>query len=62
MPKYEYNCDQCGHSFERLVFMGDEETLIPCPRCGKKDVTRMAGADSLFDGISNFSALAKDYS
>ena len=30
MPLYEYKCEQCGHSFERLVFHDEE---VRCPRC-----------------------------
>lgn len=31
MPLYEYRCDQCGHTFEKLVFHQDDE--VACPRC-----------------------------
>ena len=31
MPLYEYKCDKCGHSFEKLVFQGDKE--VRCPQC-----------------------------
>ena len=35
MPIYEYTCEECGNTFEELVF-GDETP--PCPSC-KSDKT-----------------------
>ncbi|GBC60463.1 zinc ribbon domain-containing protein [Desulfonema ishimotonii] len=62
MPKYEYNCPTCGHYFEKIAFMGDEDLPVPCPECGRKEVRRLTSAAGLFNGIANFSALAKDHS
>jgi putative FmdB family regulatory protein len=31
MPIYEYRCDKCIKTFEKLVFGSDE---ILCPKCG----------------------------
>jgi putative FmdB family regulatory protein len=33
MPLYEYQCDECGHTFERIQKFSDplEDT---CPKCG----------------------------
>jgi len=30
MPIYEYQCEKCTHSFEKLIFLGDDEK-INCP-------------------------------
>lgn len=40
MPIYEYKCEKCGHSFEKLVFNSDEEP-VSCPDCKTKDVKRL---------------------
>jgi len=32
MPLFEYDCEECGHRFEALVFRPDEE--VECPKCG----------------------------
>jgi len=37
MPLYEYHCKKCQHSFEALVFDGDE---IECPKCRGHKVER----------------------
>ncbi|MDR1106976.1 MAG: zinc ribbon domain-containing protein [Treponema sp.] len=34
MPTYEYECKDCGHTFEAFQSMSDEPIKI-CPLCGK---------------------------
>jgi putative FmdB family regulatory protein len=31
MPLYEYRCEACGHTFEKLFF--GEEGRVRCPEC-----------------------------
>ena len=31
MPLYEYRCDECGHTFEKLVFHLEDK--VQCPKC-----------------------------
>ena len=38
MPVYEYNCHQCGHSFEKLVF--DQNSAIVCPECRSANIEK----------------------
>jgi putative FmdB family regulatory protein len=38
MPIYEYNCDDCHESFERIVLSAREE--ISCPRCNSTAVEK----------------------
>ena len=33
MPLYEYQCDACGHRFERIQKFSDPP-LTECPKCG----------------------------
>jgi len=33
MPTYEYECEACGHAFERFQSMSDEPIRL-CPECG----------------------------
>jgi putative FmdB family regulatory protein len=35
MPIFEFNCDQCGNDFERLVFASENEP-VKCPKCGSE--------------------------
>ncbi len=50
MPIYEYQCEQCGHIFEKLVFSGDKEA-VDCPACKSTEVKKMMSACS-FMGAS----------
>jgi len=50
MPTYDYECDKCGHKFEKFQKMTDEP-LKSCPKC-KGKVHRLIGGGSgiLFKG------------
>jgi putative FmdB family regulatory protein len=37
MPMYEYACQECSHTFETLVFPGDE---VDCPQCHSRKLER----------------------
>jgi putative FmdB family regulatory protein len=51
MPTYEYNCDNCGHKFERLQGI-KAGSLRKCPKCGKSTLKRLigTGAGVIFKG------------
>jgi putative FmdB family regulatory protein len=36
MPLYDFECGDCGHRFERLLYIGDPNPGA-CPRCGCAD-------------------------
>ncbi|MCX7784863.1 MAG: zinc ribbon domain-containing protein [candidate division WOR-3 bacterium] len=40
MPIYEYQCDNCKHIFEELIFNSQDRAKpnICCPKCHKKKV------------------------
>jgi putative FmdB family regulatory protein len=42
MPTYDYQCDRCGHRFERFQSMSDAPVRT-CPECGG-EVRRLIGA------------------
>ena len=41
MPTYEYECEDCGHRFERLQKMSDRP-VTKCPQCSGR-VRRLIG-------------------
>lgn len=45
MPIYEFECTGCGHRFDRLQKMSDDDPTI-CPTCGQPDLRRMVSAPS----------------
>lgn len=51
MPTYEYECEACGHKFERFQSI-KAEPIRKCPECGKNKVKRLIGigAGMIFKG------------
>jgi putative FmdB family regulatory protein len=43
MPIYEFQCQACGHRFDRLQKMSDPDPET-CPNCGEPRVGRMLSA------------------
>lgn len=46
MPIYEYQCGQCRHVFESLVFSSGEPGPA-CPECGGGEVKKLMSAGSI---------------
>lgn len=49
MPLYEYQCQGCDHSFEKLVFNINDEPLT-CPKCDETRVKKMMSLSSMMMG------------
>ena len=45
MPIYEYECTNCGHTFDELQKMSDEH-LVDCPSCSTPKLARLLSAPS----------------
>ena len=43
MPIYEYKCDDCEHTLEKLQKMSDDP-LVDCPACGKPSLQKLISA------------------
>jgi putative FmdB family regulatory protein len=54
MPIYEYLCETCEHTFERLTFKGEDEH-VTCPECGSKKIKKIPSA-ACFMGDSGHGA------
>lgn len=44
MPMYEYRCESCGDTYEKLRRMEDADHDLKCPSCGSTDVLRQVSA------------------
>ena len=51
MPYYDYECKDCGHTFETFQSMSDA-LLEDCPSCNRKGLRRLigGGAGIIFKG------------
>lgn len=60
MPTYDYQCEECGHSFELFQKMSDAPVKV-CPKCGG-DVRRLigSGAAVIFRGSGFYSTDYRD--
>jgi putative FmdB family regulatory protein len=45
MPIYEYQCEKCGHEFEREQKITDEPVKV-CPKCRARKVKRLISLTS----------------
>ena len=45
MPIYEFQCNACGHRFDRLQKLSDPDPSV-CPTCGAPQVQRQISAPS----------------
>ena len=45
MPTYEYECEACGHRFEKFQSI-TASALRKCPGCGRRRLRRLIGAGS----------------
>ena len=50
MPLFEFDCSECGTSFERLVRRADAVSEVACPACGSRKVS---------EKISTFASISK---
>ena len=59
MPTYEYQCDACGHRFERVQSIKAAPER-KCPACGKREAKRLlsTGVGLIFKGSGFY---ATDY-
>lgn len=51
MPTYEYQCDACGHNFEKFQSI-KADPIRACPKCRRNQVRRLlsTGAGLIFKG------------
>lgn len=40
MPVFEFVCQSCGHTFEKLCKTGVQLAEIGCPACGEKNARK----------------------
>ena len=53
MPIYEYKCDDCGTSFEKLVRRTSDGPGLECPSCGQKHLTQQLSTFAPRAGAAN---------
>lgn len=46
MPLYEYQCEACGHRFEKIQKFSDP-LVEECPNCGQKKVHKLVSSPAI---------------
>ena len=46
MPIYEYQCEACGHRFEKIQKFSDAPLEV-CPNCGEKKVHKLLSSPAI---------------
>jgi putative FmdB family regulatory protein len=46
MPLYEYQCEACGHRFEKIQKFSDA-LIEECPNCGEKKVHKLVSSPAI---------------
>ena len=41
MPIFEYTCEECDTTFERLTLRPQSVVRTPCPQCGSTQTTKV---------------------
>ena len=57
MPIYEYQCQDCGNRFEKLVRRSADADALECPSCGQKHLKQEL---SVFAAHANGGSKAAD--
>ena len=50
MPLYEYRCNQCGETFERMVRFSEVDLSPVCPKCASTDTKTKVSMAAAFGG------------
>ncbi len=56
MPIYEYDCEDCGARFEKLLFFSPHPASVSCPKCSSGRVNKRLSVISGYAGSSADSA------
>jgi putative FmdB family regulatory protein len=52
MPIYEYQCEDCCHTFEMLMFGSDDEPGV-CPKCNNGKIKRLMSCACFIGGSTD---------
>ena len=57
MPIYEYECNHCDESFEKMVRFSEADQILACPKCNSKHTRKKISAVVSF-GASGLGAIS----
>jgi putative FmdB family regulatory protein len=55
MPLYEFECNKCKHTFDKVLTVKEMEATDPaCPQCGSGDVRKLISSGSIKIGLGGY--------
>ncbi|MGQ9553841.1 MAG: FmdB family zinc ribbon protein [Anaerolineae bacterium] len=51
MPLFEYRCQRCGHTFEKVT-SSSQSANVSCPACGSESVRKVFSPFASYRGAS----------
>lgn len=60
MPIFDYYCEKCDETFEKLILPSDKSEVV-CPGCGSNKVERMVSAPALHRTSAHIDILDREY-
>ncbi|MDF1526362.1 MAG: zinc ribbon domain-containing protein [bacterium] len=56
MPLYEFKCNKCGHTFDKILSIKEMETVkLNCPKCGSDDIKKLMSSGGVKIGLGGYS-------
>jgi putative FmdB family regulatory protein len=52
MPLYEYQCNDCGDEFEKMVRFSEADQAQPCPTCQSRNTKKKISVFASLGGSS----------
>jgi len=55
MPLYEFECNKCEHTFDKVLTIKEMEVCKPaCPQCGSKSVRKLISSGGIKVGLGGY--------
>ncbi|MGD8353915.1 MAG: zinc ribbon domain-containing protein [Pseudomonadota bacterium] len=55
MPLYEYQCEKCNCTFDKVMTIREMETAAPlCPECGSAEVKKLMSSGGVKIGLGGY--------
>ena len=60
MPLYEFKCNKCDHTFDKIMTIKEMETASPpCPKCGSDKVKKIMSSGRIKSGLDGYAGKIK---
>jgi putative FmdB family regulatory protein len=55
MPLYEYECNKCNNTFDKVMSIKEMETVkVTCPKCSSEDIRKLMSSGGVKVGLGGY--------